>query len=159
LLQKSKIERCRKSRESGFLDAATAAIPRSADAKVRGHFCANNEVPHIASRRRDRQAERLCGCEIDDQFELSGLVGRSARCPLYPDKPTSAAVAVDAFACSVVCRISYGFPVPKASRIWGQTGPDLVHQARCADDAPSLRAAITARGGFESTVTPFSLMR
>jgi hypothetical protein len=40
LLQKSKIERCRKSRESGFLGASTAAIPRSADAKVRGHFCA-----------------------------------------------------------------------------------------------------------------------
>jgi hypothetical protein len=28
-----------KSRESGFLDASTAAIPRNADAKVRGHFC------------------------------------------------------------------------------------------------------------------------
>jgi hypothetical protein len=40
LLQKSKIERCRKSRESGFLDASAAAIPRSASAKVRGHFCA-----------------------------------------------------------------------------------------------------------------------
>src|SRR3981189_2192622 len=45
LLQKSKIERCRKSRESGFLDTSTAAIPRSADAKVRGHFCAKHLGP------------------------------------------------------------------------------------------------------------------
>jgi hypothetical protein len=45
LLQKSKIERCRKSRESGFLDTSTAAIPRSADAKVRGHFCAKQLGP------------------------------------------------------------------------------------------------------------------
>jgi hypothetical protein len=40
LLQKSKIERYRKSRESGFLDASTAATRCSADAKVRGRFCA-----------------------------------------------------------------------------------------------------------------------
>jgi hypothetical protein len=40
VLQKSKIERCRKSRESGFLDTSTAAMLRSADGKVRGHFCA-----------------------------------------------------------------------------------------------------------------------
>jgi hypothetical protein len=45
LLQKSKIERCQKSRESGFLDTSTAAIPRSADAKVRGHFCAKQLGP------------------------------------------------------------------------------------------------------------------
>src|SRR5260370_32916228 len=45
LLQKSKIERCRKSRESGFLDTSTAGIPRSADAKVRGHFCAKQLGP------------------------------------------------------------------------------------------------------------------
>jgi hypothetical protein len=39
LLQKSKIERHQKSRESRFLDASTAATLCSADAKVRGRFC------------------------------------------------------------------------------------------------------------------------
>src|SRR5450755_2949936 len=38
-LQKSKIERQQKSRESRFLDASTAATLCSADAKVRGRFC------------------------------------------------------------------------------------------------------------------------
>jgi hypothetical protein len=39
LLQKSKIERHQKSRESRFLDASAAAMLCSADAKVRGRFC------------------------------------------------------------------------------------------------------------------------
>jgi hypothetical protein len=39
LLQKSKIERPRKSRESRFLDAATAAKPSMADTKTGGRFC------------------------------------------------------------------------------------------------------------------------
>jgi hypothetical protein len=38
LLQKSKIEPYRKFRQSGFLDASTAATLCSADAKVRGRF-------------------------------------------------------------------------------------------------------------------------
>jgi hypothetical protein len=49
VLQESKIQRCRKSRESGFLDVSAAAIPRSADVRVRGCFCANNEIAPIAS--------------------------------------------------------------------------------------------------------------
>jgi hypothetical protein len=49
LLQKSKIERPRKSRESWFLDASTVATLCSAGAQVRGRFCASNEVPHIAT--------------------------------------------------------------------------------------------------------------
>ena len=49
LLQKSKIERCRKSRESRFLDISTVARLCSADAQVRGQFVRNNEVPHIAT--------------------------------------------------------------------------------------------------------------
>ena len=40
VLQKSKIERCRKCRESRFLDASTVARLCSADAQVRGQFCA-----------------------------------------------------------------------------------------------------------------------
>jgi len=40
LLQKSKIERCRNSRESRFLDSSTVARLGSADAQVRGQFCA-----------------------------------------------------------------------------------------------------------------------
>src|SRR6476660_740684 len=40
LLQKSKIERCRKSRESRFLDTATVAGLCSANVQVRGQFCA-----------------------------------------------------------------------------------------------------------------------
>src|SRR6478752_5731818 len=39
LLQKSKIERPRKSRESRFLDAATTAKPFTADTKTGGRFC------------------------------------------------------------------------------------------------------------------------
>ena len=38
LLQRSKIGRCRKSRESRFLDISTVARLRSADAQVRGQF-------------------------------------------------------------------------------------------------------------------------
>jgi hypothetical protein len=38
LLQKSKIERRQKSRESRFLDSSTAATLCIADAKVRGRF-------------------------------------------------------------------------------------------------------------------------
>jgi hypothetical protein len=59
LLQKSKIERCRKSRERGFLDVPTAAIPCSADAKVRGHFCAKHEVPHIASYETNQRSQEI----------------------------------------------------------------------------------------------------
>jgi len=40
LLQKSKIERHQKSRESGLLDIPTAATLCSADAEVCGRFCA-----------------------------------------------------------------------------------------------------------------------
>jgi hypothetical protein len=47
--QKSKTKRCRKSREGGFLDASTAAIPRSADVSSLVIFVQNNETPHIAS--------------------------------------------------------------------------------------------------------------
>jgi hypothetical protein len=39
LLQKSKIERPRKSRESRILDTATAAKPSMADTKTGGRFC------------------------------------------------------------------------------------------------------------------------
>jgi hypothetical protein len=46
LLQKSKIERYQKSRESGFLDASTAASPIRRFVVV---FVRNNEVPHIAT--------------------------------------------------------------------------------------------------------------
>jgi len=38
-LQKSKIEPYRKSRQSGFLEASTAATLYSADTTVRGRFC------------------------------------------------------------------------------------------------------------------------
>jgi hypothetical protein len=40
LLQKSKIDRCQKSRESRFLDTSTVARLCSADVQVRGQFCA-----------------------------------------------------------------------------------------------------------------------
>ena len=49
LLQKSKIDRYRESRERGFLDASIAATRCNADAKVRGRFVRNDEVPHIAT--------------------------------------------------------------------------------------------------------------
>src|SRR5882757_9333551 len=39
VLQKSKIERDQKFRESRFFDVSTAAKPRSADTMVRGRFC------------------------------------------------------------------------------------------------------------------------
>src|SRR6266852_6424300 len=45
LLQKSKIERRRKSRESRFLDATGAATPCSSDTEVRGRFCVNQCGP------------------------------------------------------------------------------------------------------------------
>jgi hypothetical protein len=45
LLQNSKIEPLRKSRESGVLDALTAAKLCSAATKVRGRFCANRCGP------------------------------------------------------------------------------------------------------------------
>ena len=53
LLQKSKIERPRKSRERRFLDAATAAMPSRADTKTGGRFCMKRCGP---SRRRMRNA-------------------------------------------------------------------------------------------------------
>src|SRR6478672_5504212 len=53
LLQKSKIERYRKSREADFLAASTAATLCSADTMVRGRFCAKQCGP---SRRHVRSA-------------------------------------------------------------------------------------------------------
>jgi hypothetical protein len=53
VLQKSKIERLRKSRESRCLDISIAAMLARADAKVRGRFCAKRCGP---SRRRVRNA-------------------------------------------------------------------------------------------------------
>jgi hypothetical protein len=40
LLETSKIQRCRKSRENGFLEISTAATRCRAGAEVRAHFCA-----------------------------------------------------------------------------------------------------------------------
>src|SRR5580692_6509389 len=53
VLQKSKIERLRKSREGRFLDVSTAAKVCRADTKVRGRFCVRRCGP---SRRRVRNA-------------------------------------------------------------------------------------------------------
>jgi signal transduction histidine kinase len=49
LLQKSKIERCRKSRESGFLDALPLQYPVAPMRRSVVIFVQNDEVPHIAS--------------------------------------------------------------------------------------------------------------
>jgi hypothetical protein len=56
LLQKSKIERPRKSRESGFLDAAAAARFSGANTKAGGRFCMKRCGP---SRRRGRSASAV----------------------------------------------------------------------------------------------------
>src|ERR1035437_8238984 len=55
-LQKSKIKRHGKSRESRFLDISTAAKLCRADTKVRGHFCVKRCGP---SRRRMRNASAV----------------------------------------------------------------------------------------------------
>jgi hypothetical protein len=56
LLQKSKIERRQKSRESRFLDSSIAATLCIADARVRGRFVGKNEEPHIALYERHQQS-------------------------------------------------------------------------------------------------------
>src|SRR6202022_3310591 len=56
LLQKSNIERPRKSRESGFLDAAAAARFSGANTKAGGPFCMKRCGP---SRRRGGRASRV----------------------------------------------------------------------------------------------------
>ena len=56
LLQKSKIERRRKSRKSRCLDVSTAAMLARADTKVRGRYCAKRCGP---SRRRVRTASAV----------------------------------------------------------------------------------------------------
>jgi hypothetical protein len=53
----------------------------------------------------------------------------------------------------------YGLPALKASRISAQTGPERVHQARCAAAAPVRSAATIDGSGFESIATPFWRMR
>ncbi len=59
LLQESKIERCRKSRESGFLDISTAAIPVAPMRRSVVIFVQNNEVPHIASYETHQRSEEI----------------------------------------------------------------------------------------------------
>ena len=50
LLQKSKIERLRKSRESRFLETLAAAILSGANTKVGGRLVGNDVVPQVAAR-------------------------------------------------------------------------------------------------------------
>lgn len=57
LLQKSKIERERKFRESLFFEVSIAGKARSADPKVRGRFLCRNDVAR--SRRRVRNASAV----------------------------------------------------------------------------------------------------
>jgi len=48
-----------KIRQGGFLDASTAATLCSADAKVRGLFVRNNEVPHIATYETHQRSQEI----------------------------------------------------------------------------------------------------
>ena len=57
VLQKSKIERRRKSRRSWFI-GRLPAILRSAHTKLRGRFRVNDEVPHIAARGTHQRSQK-----------------------------------------------------------------------------------------------------
>jgi hypothetical protein len=79
LLQKSKIERRRKSRESLIFDVSAAAKLRSADAKVRSRFCVKRCCP---TRRHARNASAVLKNFVRHQKKTFSTL--SARSRLHP---------------------------------------------------------------------------
>jgi hypothetical protein len=80
LLQKSKIEQLQKSRESRFLDISAAAMPCSADTKVRGLFWVNQCGPSRRPARNASAALKIFAVQPKKTFStLSAQSGHSMK--------------------------------------------------------------------------------
>jgi hypothetical protein len=129
VLQKSKIERRRKSRKSRFLADSTTAILRCAHTKLRGRFCVKRCGPSYRRVRNASAVLKNCGRHPETTFStLSVTLGHrdlSDGGPFYPKEQTFSSHSVMSVwqPLAAIAQRSALMRDPASEHYWGQGHP------------------------------------